>query len=134
MSNKMVFAAFGTRAFCLFLTLTIAGMTGFVHPVLCFESDGRVRLEMDASRCCASVPTPFDADFAYAMQASMDCGDCTDLHFSTPGAAPGSNAPFILAPQTFDGASRLPEGRSTLSCQPPIPPAPPPPPPSTLRC
>lgn len=128
-------AILGSRAFCLFLTLTIAGLTGFVHPVLCFENDGRVRLEMDASQCCAAVPPPSDAGSACATIASIDCGDCTDLYYSTPGAQSGSNAPFAFAPQASDGANRPEDVRYyPLSIHPPSAPAPPPPPPSNLRC
>ena len=125
------------RPLSFLLTLTITGLTGFLHPVLCLEGNGRVRLEMDASQCCAIVPAPPQAQATrpseLATRAS-GCDDCVDIHFSNQGSMASSLRLPALSPRVAAGAPHsapinvLASFSSLESVRPS------PPPPSNLRC
>ncbi len=134
----------GSRTAALFLALTLVGLTGFVNPVLCIASDGRVRLEMDASGCRPAAAAPCGDSHAQDRSEASDplscvaseagCGDCTDIHFSAKGLRAPTQPRSPMPPRAV---LDLPPLAPALLSAPPSPPDsvhPPPFPPAPLLC
>ena len=136
-ANAMTQKFFGRLA-SSFLILALIGIAGFLHPVMCFERDGRVRLEMNAAQCCAierADPHAAQDGPSFAVRPNDgDCSDCTDLQLSTHGLPPSSHASPALPGRVTAMASCIdfiPAAFSPFGSE-----APPPLPPllSSLRC